>query len=50
MPSSQYVLAEYKCGCTWVGLRSECCEYCAKHGDDRIRMYPAQASDKQGWS
>jgi hypothetical protein len=46
------VLAEYKCGCTWVGLRSECLEYCAIHGDDRRRLYHCtfEASETDGWS
>lgn len=27
------IIAEYKCGCTWVGNRRECIEYCGKHGE-----------------
>jgi hypothetical protein len=45
------ILAEYKCGCTWVGHRRECLEYCGKHGGDRCRMHPYHAVPKneQGW-
>ena len=32
------ILADYRCGCTWVGVRAECIEYCAKHGEERRQM------------
>ena len=32
------ILADYRCGCTWVGIRAECIEYCAKHGEERRQI------------
>jgi hypothetical protein len=32
------IIADYRCGCTWVGKRSECIEYCAKHGEPRRQV------------
>lgn len=46
------IIADYKCGCTWVGKRSECLEYCGKHGDDRQKpMMPRPKGSKlaTGW-
>lgn len=45
------ILADYRCGCTWVGQADECIEYCAKHGEDRRRTHdigPAALVEK-GW-
>jgi hypothetical protein len=45
-------LAEYECGCTWVGERKEVPDYCAQHGDDRrkVHLYPRVPEKEQGWS
>jgi hypothetical protein len=32
------ILADYRCGCTWVGIRAECIEYCGKHGEYRRQI------------
>jgi hypothetical protein len=32
------IMADYRCGCIWVGLRDECIEYCAKHGEKRWQI------------
>lgn len=33
-------IAEYKCGCTdEKRVKKELLDYCAKHGDDRRRIY-----------
>lgn len=33
------ILADYRCGCTWVGERGQCLEYCGKHGENRRRVH-----------
>ena len=45
------ILADYRCGCTWVGKRRECIEYCAKHGEDRLQIIklPAAPENELGW-
>jgi hypothetical protein len=42
-PSTRFemILADYRCGCTWVGNRRECLEYCGKHGEPRRRLHRA---------
>jgi hypothetical protein len=46
------ILADYRCGCTWVGKRSECIEYCGKHGEERrlIHRISSCPENEQGWS
>lgn len=48
------VLAEYKCGCTWVGPSDECIECCETHGEDRLRKRRLKKADAEtmaeGWS
>ncbi len=47
------VLAEYKCGCTWVGDKEECIEYCQYHGEDRRRIINLRKKEdnmQTGWS
>jgi len=45
------ILADYRRGCTWVGKRSECLDYCGKHGKARRRMHrvPAVPDNEKGW-
>ena len=45
------ILTDYRCGCTWVGKRSKCVEYCGKHGEPRrlIRRIPTCPKNAQGW-
>jgi hypothetical protein len=45
------ILADYRCGCTWVGNRRECIEYCGKHGEPRRLMYRVAdvPKDEEGW-
>lgn len=45
------ILADYRCGCTWVGQSSEKLEYCAKHGEDYRRSYPIGRATtiEKGW-
>lgn len=44
-------LSDYRCGCTWIGRRSECSEHCIKHGEPRRRMHRITEVplDQQGW-
>jgi hypothetical protein len=45
------ILADYRCGCTWIGKRSECINYCGKHGEPRrlIHRIPSCPENEQGW-
>lgn len=40
------VLADYRCGCTWVGLRRECMTYCARHGENRQQVITLPKASK----
>lgn len=45
------VLADYRCGCTWVGEAEDCLDYCGKHGEDRRRLHNIgrPANVEKGW-
>jgi hypothetical protein len=45
------ILADYRCGCTWIGFRRECIEYCAKHGEPRRLIHKIKdvPEDERGW-
>ena len=50
----RWILADYRCGCTWVGPRAECIEYCGKHGENRRQMIPIKRENAErdgiiGW-
>jgi hypothetical protein len=44
-------LADYRCGCTWIGRSSACSERCSKHGEPRRAMHRITdvPLDQQGW-
>ena len=46
------VLAEYRCGCSWVGRLDECFGYCEKHGGQRRRIFPLRRTNtlQHGWN
>jgi len=49
---TKMTLAEYGCGCTWVGKQGEAAERCVRHGDGQtaISHHPNVSERGQGWN